>query len=1024
MVSSELEIVARARDQTANMLPKLQKEVDQLGKRAGSASSGLERFSKAASGLGSTLSRASVALGLVATPLIGIGVASIKMAMDAVESENLFEVSMGEMAGAARQFSEELRNQLGLNAFEVRKSVGTLNVMVSSMGIGKDAAFTMAKGLTQLSADMASFYNLKPDEAFGKLQAAISGESEPLKRLGIVINETTSKQWALNKGLIKQGEEMSEAQKVVARYGAIMEATSKAQGDLARTADSPANQARRMRAEFSQLTTEIGMQFLPAMSTALTWVNNVGLPAVRKTLGKLRDAWSEMSDVAHTSVIAAAALLVAGGPLLKGVSVAISGVRLIAQAFLALAAFVPAKIVLIGAVIVGLAETARIAAHVILHWLVDSVGSGLNELGLKLVEMTQLAALVPGPLGDAARMAKSFGAAIANAGNALKGWERSGRFQKDNDLIKSLTKRYGEMAGAVGDAGSAIGNALTPEFDRLLAQAQTLTADFGAGTTAIKAQTDEIDKLALAESLWNQAATDATAGADKQGKAAEKAAISIGDLSAALIATHPATLAAASAVAYWTAEIEAANLALAANRDQLKAAQADYDRLGGTLKGAQAEYQAMSDRLGELNRQLSDAKARFADLSSINLKGMGESAMQIEAVQNQLKRVKLAETLGAPLDQIIARYPLLTKGSEAYLSTLPKTAEELQKILDGLQLGRELGLGSQQQQLKEFQENLSKLSASDLATAMKTIGKSMADIQKLTPAEQLKLMAEVAKQVNKELTFAEAVKQIISTKGEIDSLTGAITAQEAAMRSQKAVIDSIQASMEAQRRVIEGIQAAGEALNATLAILQEELRGAEAKQRLVNDALTIAYDWFLKDREKIIEMGGAASEVAETMDAKTRDLLSAVSQAATDTTSTSTATLASMVLAYKKDMAIAVSEVATLKGQLAAIPRDITTIHTTIHKDVYEGGGNTGTTTTTTPLGTYASGTAYVPQTGPYILHQGEAIIPAGRQSAGQSINITMTVNVQGSVTAERDLAETVRRELLRVKSRNTNTGL
>ena len=93
----------------------------------------------------------------VTLPILAVGTASIKMAMDAIESENLFEVSMGKMADSARQWSEGLRSQLGLNAFEVRKNVGTFNLMFTAMGVGEKASFDMAKGLTQLSVDMASF---------------------------------------------------------------------------------------------------------------------------------------------------------------------------------------------------------------------------------------------------------------------------------------------------------------------------------------------------------------------------------------------------------------------------------------------------------------------------------------------------------------------------------------------------------------------------------------------------------------------------------------------------------------------------------------------------------------------------------------------------------------------------------------------------------------------------------------------------------------------------------------------------
>ena len=239
----------------------------------------------------------------VTLPLAAVGGASIKMAMDAVESENLFEQSMKGMAGAARAWSKELSKSLGLNQFETRKTIGTFNVMMKSMGGSKKAAFDMAKGLTQLGYDMASFYNLRADEAFLKLQSAISGEVEPLKRLGIIVNETTIKTWALNNGLIKQGETMTEAQKVTARYNVIMQQTKDAQGDLERTLDSPTNKIRILQSRIKELAIEMGMKLLPVFERILAHVE------------KGVTWFSGLSDSTKEFIIKAAVLAAAIGPL-------------------------------------------------------------------------------------------------------------------------------------------------------------------------------------------------------------------------------------------------------------------------------------------------------------------------------------------------------------------------------------------------------------------------------------------------------------------------------------------------------------------------------------------------------------------------------------------------------------------------------------------------------------------------------------------------------------------------------------
>ena len=245
---------------------------------------------------------------IIIAAIVAIGVASVKMAMDAEESENLFEVSMENMSKAARRWSDELSKSLGLNSFEVRKMISILNVMLKSMGLTADEAAKVSSELTHLAFDMASFYNLKPEEAFQKIQAGITGEIEPLKRLGIIVNETTVKQWALNKGIIKGTEKLSEIQKVMGRYALIMGQTKTAQGDLERTLDSTTNVFRTIKSQLAELGVQIGNVFKDDVTNAavairdwlveskgmiIDWavtIKNVLVPA-------LIDAWKWIKDI-------------------------------------------------------------------------------------------------------------------------------------------------------------------------------------------------------------------------------------------------------------------------------------------------------------------------------------------------------------------------------------------------------------------------------------------------------------------------------------------------------------------------------------------------------------------------------------------------------------------------------------------------------------------------------------------------------------------------------------------------------
>ncbi|GMQ61203.1 phage tail tape measure protein [Vallitalea maricola] len=244
----------------------------------------------------------------VTAPLALLGKTSLDMSMDVTESENLFEVSMKNMADAARNFSEKLRNDLGLNAVEVRKNVATFQTMFNSMKISEEQAYKMSTSLSELSYDMASFRNLKPEEAFQKLQAGISGETEPLKRLGILIDEATVKQVAYKNGIAETGKELTQQQKVLARYAAIMEQTKDDQGDLARTLDSPTNKLRIFNEKVKEFETNIGDALIPLMKKLL----DIATPIV--------NTFNDFGDETQ-SVIVQIGLLAAGvGPAILAIN--------------------------------------------------------------------------------------------------------------------------------------------------------------------------------------------------------------------------------------------------------------------------------------------------------------------------------------------------------------------------------------------------------------------------------------------------------------------------------------------------------------------------------------------------------------------------------------------------------------------------------------------------------------------------------------------------------------------------------
>lgn len=262
----------------------LRKQMDAARKSLGQLELGsketreeLEKLNKAGTSLQSSFGGlkslfAGLGTAYIGKKLIDIGKSSVQMAMDVVESESLFETSMGSMAGAAREWSEQLSESLGLNAYELRQNVGVMYNMTKSMGIAGDTAYDLSTSLVLLAQDMASFYNMDTEEAFVKLRAGITGETEPLKALGILVDENTVSQYAYQNGLAETGEELTQQQKVLARYYAILDQTSTAQGDLARTIESPANQLRIFQAQLEQTRIELGMGLLPVLQEVMPYM--------------------------------------------------------------------------------------------------------------------------------------------------------------------------------------------------------------------------------------------------------------------------------------------------------------------------------------------------------------------------------------------------------------------------------------------------------------------------------------------------------------------------------------------------------------------------------------------------------------------------------------------------------------------------------------------------------------------------------------------------------------------------------
>lgn len=264
----------------------------------------------------------AIGLGVVATSAALSMGGMVAAAAHVEEAENLFTVSMGKMADSTRAWSEEVSASIHRNATTIRAGVANFNVMFRAMGFTEEAAASMSKGFTKLAFDISSFYNIGHEEALDKLRAGISGEVEPLKRLGLLINETSIKAFALKAGIVGVGEEMSEQQKVVARYGAIMEQTKLAQGDLARTSNSTTNQFRAMKEQVLSLSQTIGGALLPTVNKWISGANQ----AISVVIAWVKENKETAASLATTAAYVTAATLGLSGFVL-GLNAVISTLR-------------------------------------------------------------------------------------------------------------------------------------------------------------------------------------------------------------------------------------------------------------------------------------------------------------------------------------------------------------------------------------------------------------------------------------------------------------------------------------------------------------------------------------------------------------------------------------------------------------------------------------------------------------------------------------------------------------------------
>lgn len=266
-------------DRMSPVFKKMSSAADKFGNKASGA---FNRASKAGIGLRTRMK--DIAGGIISASLIQRGTravwdftkGSIELASSLAEVQNVVDTTFGVSAKEINQFAKTAIRDFGLSELQAKQFTGSLGAMMKSSGITGKPLVEMSSKLSAVAGDFASFYNLPIEEAFEKIRSGISGETEPLKRLGINMNVANMEAYALTQGINKKWKAMTQAEQTILRYNYLMKVSADAQGDFSKTLkDSYANQKRVFQTMVQQTAARAMSKVLPLLTQGLAKLNEM-----------------------------------------------------------------------------------------------------------------------------------------------------------------------------------------------------------------------------------------------------------------------------------------------------------------------------------------------------------------------------------------------------------------------------------------------------------------------------------------------------------------------------------------------------------------------------------------------------------------------------------------------------------------------------------------------------------------------------------------------------------------------------
>lgn len=236
---------------------------------------GVSAIKQSFNGLGSTVKRIGLLIGgaFAVGKLVQFGKECVELGSDLTEVQNVVDVTFTTMSDKVNEFAKNAMTSAGLSETMAKRYVGTFGAMSKSFGFSEAQAYDMSTALTQLTGDVASFYNISQDLAYIKLKSVFTGETETLKDLGVVMTQSALDQYALANGYGKTTSAMTEQEKVALRFAFVQEQLSAASGDFIRTSDSWANQVRVMQLQLQSLKATVGQGLINIFTPVLKIIN-------------------------------------------------------------------------------------------------------------------------------------------------------------------------------------------------------------------------------------------------------------------------------------------------------------------------------------------------------------------------------------------------------------------------------------------------------------------------------------------------------------------------------------------------------------------------------------------------------------------------------------------------------------------------------------------------------------------------------------------------------------------------------